>query len=211
MFKLAKSRNKSTKDLIHIRQMKDESGSVLIRWKQHFQKLLNEENDRYLRGDGEPNDQEVAEITREEVNAALKKIKNGKAMGPDDIPVETLKKDRQRCQVLARLEIRVTKDLIHITADGPKVKCVDKMKQHFQKLLNEENDRYLRGDGEPNDQEVAEITREEVNAALKKIKNGKAMGPDDIPVEISTALCRQFTATLVMGAIGCYPLFKGNP
>ncbi|XP_037789350.1 uncharacterized protein LOC119584772 [Penaeus monodon] len=30
---------------------------------------------------------------------------------------------------------------------------------------------------------MAEITREEVNAALKKIKNGKATGPDDIPVE----------------------------
>ncbi|XP_037790566.1 uncharacterized protein LOC119585914 [Penaeus monodon] len=60
------------------------------------EKLLNEENDRYLRGDGEPNDQEGAEITREEVNAALKKMKNGKAKGPDDILVE--KGDIQSCE-----------------------------------------------------------------------------------------------------------------
>ncbi|KAK4309954.1 hypothetical protein Pmani_018421 [Petrolisthes manimaculis] len=98
IFKLAKSRNKSTKDITHIRQIKDDTGTVLrkerdilARGKQYFEKQLNEENERYLRGDGEQNEQEVADITRLEVELALKKMKNGKATGPDEIPVEVWK------------------------------------------------------------------------------------------------------------------------
>ncbi|XP_063589595.1 uncharacterized protein LOC134766592 [Penaeus indicus] len=98
VFKLAKQRNKSTKDIRHIRQMKDERGivlrkerEILMRWKDCFEKLLNEENERFLREDGEPNNQEVAEVTRQEVIIALKKMKNGKSTGPDSIPVEVWK------------------------------------------------------------------------------------------------------------------------
>ena len=98
VFKLAKMRNKSTKDITHIRQIKDErgvvirkEGDILIRWKDHFEKLLNEENERFIRDDGEPNDQLVREVTRQEVEMALKKMKDGKAIGPDGIPVEVWK------------------------------------------------------------------------------------------------------------------------
>ncbi|XP_037773788.1 uncharacterized protein LOC119569893 [Penaeus monodon] len=45
----------------------------------------------------------------------------------------------------------------------------------YEKLDTEEGQakifKYLSGDGELNDQEVAEIAREDVNAALKKMKN----------------------------------------
>ena len=95
VFKLAKRRNKSTKDITHIRQIKDERGvvlsrerDILTRWKSYFEKLLNEENERLMREDGEPNEQLVGEITRQEVERALKKMKNGKSMGPEGIPVE---------------------------------------------------------------------------------------------------------------------------
>ena len=98
VFKLAKMRNKSTKYITHIRQIKDErgvvirkEGDILIRWKGHFEKLLNEENERFIRDDGEPNDQLVREVTRQEVEMALKKMKDGKAIGPDGIPVEVWK------------------------------------------------------------------------------------------------------------------------
>ncbi|XP_037789210.1 uncharacterized protein LOC119584589 [Penaeus monodon] len=77
-------------------------------------------------------------------------------------------------------------------------KKVNKMKteQHInsvarelrKQLPSQKNYRYLRGNEESNDQEIAEITREEVNAELEKIKNGKAPGPDDIPVEVWKAL-----------------------
>ena len=98
VFKLAKTRNKSTKDITHIRQIKDERRVVIrkekyiiIRWKDYFEKLLNEENERLIRDDGEPNDQLVGEVTREEVEGALKKMKNDKSIGPDEIPVEVWK------------------------------------------------------------------------------------------------------------------------
>lgn len=95
VFKLAKTRNKSTKDIAHIRQIKDERGvvirkerDIIIRWKDYFEKLLNEENERLIRDDGEPNDQLVREVTRQEVERALKKMKNGKSIGP----MESLRK-----------------------------------------------------------------------------------------------------------------------
>ena len=98
VLKLAKTRNKSTKDITHIRQIKDErevvirkERDILIRWKDYFEKLLNEENERLIRDDGEPNDQLVREVTRQEVEMALKKMKDGKAIGPDGIPVEVWK------------------------------------------------------------------------------------------------------------------------
>ena len=53
---------------------------ILIRWKDYFEKLLNEENERLIRDDGEPNDQIVGEVTRQEVERAQKKMKNGKSI-----------------------------------------------------------------------------------------------------------------------------------
>ena len=91
-------RNKSTKDITHIKQIKDERGVVigkeryiLLRWKDYFEKLLNEENERLIRDDGDPNDQFLGEVTRQEVERALKKMKNGKSIGSDGIPVEVWK------------------------------------------------------------------------------------------------------------------------
>ena len=51
--------DKSTKDIRHIRLIKDKDGKVLRkerdlikRWKDYFEDLVNEENERFLRGDG---------------------------------------------------------------------------------------------------------------------------------------------------------------
>ncbi len=98
IFRMAKARNKATKDFTCIRQMKDEGGTVLSeggkikdRWKRYFEKLLNEENPRVVFENGTENDKETLGISREEVKMALKRMKNGKATGPDDIPVEAWK------------------------------------------------------------------------------------------------------------------------
>ena len=98
IFNLAKQRNKSTKDITHIKQIKDEDGRVLReeneilkRWKDYFEKLLNEENPRSSRGEGEPNNEEVSEITRREVEMAMGKMKMEKATGTDDLPIEAWK------------------------------------------------------------------------------------------------------------------------
>ncbi|XP_063609077.1 uncharacterized protein LOC134783218 [Penaeus indicus] len=98
VFQLAKTRNKSTKDIVHIKQMKDENGNLISteqgnikRWEQYFSKLLNEGNERLIRGDGDANQGAVLEISRIEVQQALKKMKNGKATRPDGIPIEAWK------------------------------------------------------------------------------------------------------------------------
>ncbi|KAI5726127.1 hypothetical protein M8J77_024147 [Diaphorina citri] len=98
LFRIAKERDKASKDFNHIRQIKDEQGVVLReereikeRWKTYFEKLLNEENPRNVFEEGTPNEGMTAEISREEVVLAVKKMKNGKATGPDEIPVEAWK------------------------------------------------------------------------------------------------------------------------
>ena len=98
VFKFTKMRSKSTKDITHIRQIKYEKGivirkerDILIRWKDYLEKLLNEENERLIRDDGEPNDQFAGEVTRQEVERTLEKMKNGKSIGPDGIPLEVWK------------------------------------------------------------------------------------------------------------------------
>ncbi|XP_064086075.1 uncharacterized protein LOC135201128 [Macrobrachium nipponense] len=98
IFKLAHMRNKSTKDVTHIRQIKDNDGNVLRnerdiirRWKEYSEALLNEENERFPRGDGHTNCGPVTELTKAEVRVALGKMKNSKAVGPDGIPAEAWK------------------------------------------------------------------------------------------------------------------------
>ncbi|KAK3895134.1 hypothetical protein Pcinc_001149 [Petrolisthes cinctipes] len=98
IFRLAKQRNKSTRDITHIRQMKDENGKVIRkesdiveRWKQYFEHLLNKENERLIHGSGDPNHGMVRDISKDEVELSLKKMKSGKAPGQDMLPVEAWK------------------------------------------------------------------------------------------------------------------------
>ena len=79
IFRIAKACDKATKDLTQIKQMKDQEGSVLTdenqireRWKVYFETLLNEENPRIVTGDGTPNQGMTTEVTRTEVEKALR-------------------------------------------------------------------------------------------------------------------------------------------
>ena len=65
--------------------------TVLKRWKKYFEKLMNRENNRDPRT-------EEAEVVNEEVNCVSREVKNalrrnekGKAVGPDELPVEVWK------------------------------------------------------------------------------------------------------------------------
>ena len=87
------------KDVKHVRIMKDENGYVMIsseamlkKWKEYFEKLMNEEND----GVSKTEEIEIVNngvncASREEVKNALRRIKKGKAVGPDELPVEVWK------------------------------------------------------------------------------------------------------------------------
>ena len=94
IYRIAKARNKATKDFTHIKQIKDENGVVLSnqdkikkRWERYYENLLNEENFRIIFEDGIKNLGVTHNIRRREVKRALNKMKNGKAVGPDGIPV----------------------------------------------------------------------------------------------------------------------------
>ena len=87
------------KDVQHVRIIKDENGNVMVnleavlkRWKEYFEKLMNEENNREPRTEeAEVVKEEVNCVSREEVKNALRRIKKGKAVGPDELPVEVWK------------------------------------------------------------------------------------------------------------------------
>ena len=99
LYRLARQRNQAGKDVQQVRMMKDKDGnvmtdekSVLRIWKEYYMWLMNEENERERReNDGERVNLEVESISKEEVRENMQRMKNGKAVGPDDIPVEVWK------------------------------------------------------------------------------------------------------------------------
>ena len=98
LYRLTRQRNRAGKDVQHVRVIKNENGNVMVnseavlkRWKEYFEKLMNEENNK------EPRTEEVKAVNEEvncvnrEVKNALRRMKKGKAVGPDELPVEVWK------------------------------------------------------------------------------------------------------------------------
>ena len=66
--------------------------TVLKRWKEYFEKLMNKENNRDpWEEETKVVNKEVNCVSREEVKNALRSIKKGKAVGPDELAVEIWK------------------------------------------------------------------------------------------------------------------------
>ncbi|KAK3556038.1 hypothetical protein QTP70_001862 [Hemibagrus guttatus] len=99
LYRLARQRDQDGKDVQQVRVIKDRDGRVLTseesvqrRWKEYFEELMNEENEREKRVEGVNSvEQKVDKIRKDEVRKALKRMKSGKAVGPDDILVEVWK------------------------------------------------------------------------------------------------------------------------
>ncbi|KAK3548246.1 hypothetical protein QTP70_005811 [Hemibagrus guttatus] len=99
LYRLFRQRDRDGKDMQQVRVIKDRDGRVLTseesvqrRWKEYFEELMNEENEREKRVEGVNSvEQKVDKIRKDEVRKALKRMKSGKAVGPDDIPVEVWK------------------------------------------------------------------------------------------------------------------------
>ncbi|KAK3542203.1 hypothetical protein QTP86_018484 [Hemibagrus guttatus] len=99
LYRLARHRDRDGKDVQQVRVIKDRDGRVLTseesvqrRWKEYFEEMMNEENEREKRVEGVNSvEQKVDKIRKDEVRKALKRMKSGKAVGPDDIPVEVWK------------------------------------------------------------------------------------------------------------------------
>jgi hypothetical protein len=96
---MAKSREGKTRDIIQVKCIKDETERLLTkdediknRWREYFDKLFNEDSgsssiELDISSD-DLNRQFVCRIQESEVKDALKRMKGGKAMGPDEILIE---------------------------------------------------------------------------------------------------------------------------
>ncbi|KAK3515275.1 hypothetical protein QTP70_013499 [Hemibagrus guttatus] len=99
LYRLARQRDRDGKDVQQVRVIKDRDGRVLTSeesvqrtWKEYFEELMNEENEREKRVEGVNSvEEKVDKIRKDEVRKALKRMKSGKAVDPDDIPVEVWK------------------------------------------------------------------------------------------------------------------------
>ena len=58
------------------------------RWKEYFEELLNVENDRVQRDVQQREVRDVRDISEDEVKDAMRKMKNNKAAGPNNILIE---------------------------------------------------------------------------------------------------------------------------
>ena len=111
LYRLVRQRDRAEKDVQHVRVLKDKNGNVIVsaeavlkRWKEYFEKLIKEENDR------EPRTEE-ADVVNKEVNCVSRKVKNalrmmkkGKPVGPNELPVEVWKcMGEMRIKFLTRL------------------------------------------------------------------------------------------------------------
>jgi len=61
------------------------------KWKEYFMRLLEGVEHRVKEGEGIRREEGEEEINREEINAAIRKIREGKAAGIDRVPGEVWK------------------------------------------------------------------------------------------------------------------------
>jgi hypothetical protein len=99
IYRMAKSRERKKRDIIQVKCIKDAIERLLTknediknRWREYFDKLFNEDSgSSFIELDISSDDlnrQFVRRIQEFEVKDALKRMKGGKAMGPDGIPIE---------------------------------------------------------------------------------------------------------------------------
>ena len=96
---MAKIRERKTRDLNQVKCIKDEANRLLVkdeeiknRWREYFDGLFNDGNEGTMPklddSFDDTNRRFVRRIQELEVKEALKRMKGGKALGPDDVPIE---------------------------------------------------------------------------------------------------------------------------
>ena len=96
---MARARDRKTRDFNQVKCIKDEREQLLVkadeirqRWQEYFDKLFNGENENSAvcldDSFDDTNRRFVRRIQEQEVREALKRMKVGKVMGPDGIPIK---------------------------------------------------------------------------------------------------------------------------
>ena len=98
IYKVAKARNEKKKDVGEIAIVKDQNGDILImeedikrRWQEYFSNLLNMENEYEELSETLPVEGPIPNISRSEVENAIKKGKANKAGGKSEVTIEMIK------------------------------------------------------------------------------------------------------------------------
>ena len=99
------------------------------RWRQYYQKVMNEDNPREVRNEQQAEvEDDITEITSAEIEMALRNMKNGKATGPDNLPVEVWKS-------LGITGVNFLKEALNKITDEEKIP--DMEKKHIDTHLQE--------------------------------------------------------------------------
>ena len=95
---MARARDWKTRDFNQVKCIKDEREQLLVkedeirhRWQEYFDKLFNGENENttvQLDNSFDDTNRRFVRIQELEVREALKRMKGGKAMDPDGIPIK---------------------------------------------------------------------------------------------------------------------------
>jgi hypothetical protein len=99
IYRMVKSWERKMRDIIQVKCIKDETEWLLTKdediknmWQEYFNKLFNEDSENSSSeldiSSDDLNRQFVRRIQEFEVKDALKRMKGGKSMGPDGIPIE---------------------------------------------------------------------------------------------------------------------------
>ena len=98
IYKLAKTRNRRTKDISDSIYINDADGNILTdhekiqdRWQEYFDELFNLTNARKELDKCDETEGPIPRITEEEIRKQLDKLKSRKANGPDNLPIELWK------------------------------------------------------------------------------------------------------------------------
>ena len=101
--RLAKTRSRRSKDIDRMPFVRNQEGNILCdgeeiknRWRGYFDTLLNTENRRENLDEIATVQGPIEEITTTEVKKQLERMKANKATGPDEIPIELVKKLKDR-------------------------------------------------------------------------------------------------------------------
>ena len=98
IYRIAKTRNEKRKDVGEIGIIKDENGNILIeereikqRWQEYFSILLNTENEYEELSEALPIEGPVQNVTRAEVDGAIRSGKKNKAGGKSEVTIDLVK------------------------------------------------------------------------------------------------------------------------
>ena len=101
IYKLAKTRNRRTKDIsdsiyisyadMNIGPLLSDHEKIKERWQEYFDELFNVTNARKEPAKYDETEGPIPRITEEEIRKQLDKLKNRKANGPDNLPIELWK------------------------------------------------------------------------------------------------------------------------